>query len=74
MNRTVEEIRTEALMTQKQFAEHLGISVRTYLDRLNGTTPKWTIEEIIKASKLNGGEIIVEASDGIYDVHVQKVG
>lgn len=60
-------------MTQKNFAQAIGSSVRTYQARLFGSQPKWQIAEIIKASQLNHGEIRIEIDDGIYDLKVKKV-
>lgn len=43
---TIEEIRKKADLTQAQFARSLGLSVRSYINRLDGSQ-SWKLDELI---------------------------
>lgn len=72
--KTIEQVRADNGLTQIAFAQILGTTFRTYQARLQGTQPKWTLDEVIKASQFNGGYIIIPTPTGSYKVKVEKVG
>ena len=71
--KTVEEIRKQVGMTQKEFAETIGTSFRTYQGRLAGSQPKWLLSEVIKASQMNDGEVLLETEDGIVEIRIKVI-
>ena len=56
--KTIEEIRKELGINQKEYAEIIGTNLRTYHERLKGVR-LWSLEEVIKSAQLNGGEVSV---------------
>lgn len=60
-------------MNQTDFAEALGMSKRTYIYRTNGEQPIWTLDELIKASKFNKGQISVERDGTIYNITIKEI-
>ena len=71
--KTVEESRKEVGMTQKEFAESIGTSFRTYLGRLAGSQPEWKLSEVIKASQMNEGEVLLQTEEGIFEINVKMI-
>lgn len=70
----IEDIRRERTdLTQTQFANEIGMSFRSYQERLKGDRPKWFASEIIKASQFNNGEILVEMDGKTYQVKIKAV-
>lgn len=69
--KTVDEIRHLLGITQTQMSELLGVCLRAYQKKIN--TNYWTIDELIKASKLNNGKLIVNTSDGSYKLDIKEI-
>lgn len=67
----VEDLRVQLNLTQKQFAQKLGLSLRTYQGRLMEET-NWTFEELLKISELCSGEIAVQFGGDTYLVDIKK--
>ena len=51
----------------------IGTSERTYIGRLNGSQPKWLLQEIIDASDYNNGKIKVSTIKGEYEISIKKL-
>ncbi len=73
MFKKVEEIRKESGMSQIEFAELLGDSRRTYLNRITGIQPYWTIDELIKAAEFNKGKVTVEVMGKTYNITIKEI-
>ena len=71
--KTSEEIRLEQGMSQNDFALANEMSRRTYLGRLDGSQPKWLLDEVIKLASHNGGAIRVSSYGKTYDIKVNEV-
>ena len=69
----IEEIRKDNGYSQIVFADLIGSTFRTYQGRLQGVQPKWTLNEIIKASEMNNGEVKVPTINGTYEITIKKV-
>lgn len=68
MFKTPEEIRKEKGINQRTFCELIDIPYRTYHERLSGNHPKWTIDELVKLSNANNGEVRI----GNYDIKIKE--
>lgn len=58
----IEEIRKKAGLTQAQFARGLGLSTRSYLNRLDGTQD-WKLHELIEIAEKYQPKFTVESGD-----------
>lgn len=73
--KTVEEIRKENTeLNQTDFANSIGLSFRSYQERLQGKRKEWKFSEIAKASSYNKNKIRVETEDGVYEATINRVG
>lgn len=50
----------------------LGITHRTYLLRLNGKLPEWTVSQLIKISSLNEGKVKINMPYGDYEITIKE--
>lgn len=70
----IEDIRKdETDLSQTEFAKEIGMSYRSYQERLTGERPKWLASEIIKASLFNKGKILVDIDGKQYTVTIKPV-
>lgn len=71
----IEKIRLlqEPLLSQTDFATKIGTTFRTYQGRLTGVQPEWKLEEIIKASMMNDGKILINSMGVDYKISIEKV-
>jgi len=58
-------------LTQKQFANVIGLPLRTYQTRLE--KPDWKIKELIGLCKLNDGEVVIEIEGKDYLVQIEEI-
>lgn len=70
--KTIEEIRLGTGLNQKDFAQLIGCTFRSYQGRLYGEQPRWRLDEIIKAAEQNEGYIKVKMFGEYYDISIQK--
>ena len=71
--KTVEEIRYDRSgKNQTDFAAELGISLRTYHDRIKGDQRDWKIYELIVASRYDEGQVKVTIDDVDYYITIQE--
>lgn len=72
---TIEQIRLMQIpkMNQTNFAEKIGCTFRTYQGRITGYQPDWKLEEIIKASQMNGGKILINSMGTDYKIDIKKL-
>ena len=70
--KTIEEIRSSTGMSQIAFAKEIGIPIRTYVGRLNGSQPRWRLEELINASSYNHGRISAKVEGKLYDIQFKE--
>lgn len=73
MYKTIEDIRKSMNINQTQFAEKIGTTFRTYQGRLNGSQPKWLLDEVITAALFNEGQILISTAKGDYVIDISKV-
>lgn len=74
VSKTIEEVRAGLGLNQIDFAKRLGVSPRTYTHRVTGKR-QWSIDEIVRAQNINGGNPVVVDIDGKqYEVTVKLVG
>lgn len=70
----VEDIRKDKTnLSQTDFAKEIGMSYRSYQERLTGERPKWLVSEIVKASQFNNGKILVDIDGREYAVSIKPV-
>lgn len=68
-----EEIRKDLGLSQKEFAELVGMKFRTYQDRCLLTKPGWTLKDIVNISRLTGGKIRIKNDLGEYDITIKQL-
>lgn len=68
----IESIRKQLNITQNDMAQELGISKRSYINKIDGET-SWTINELIKISKLCNDDIIVKVGLDTYSFKITNV-
>lgn len=72
MYKTVEEIRKTTGMNQTAFSESIGVnSRRTYANRIGNVQP-WILNEIIKVTEFNEGQVRVTADGVDYLVDIKE--
>lgn len=59
-------------MTQAEFAQELGISKRSYINRIDNESD-WCLKELIKISQMCDDEIKIKSGVNTYSVKVKKV-
>ena len=70
----VEDIRKDKTnLSQTDFAKEIGMSYRSYQERITGERPKWLVSEIVKASLFNKGKILVDIDGREYAVSIKPV-
>lgn len=68
---TIEEIRDKSGLTQAQFARSLGLSLRSYHNRLEGKQD-WKLHEIIEIAEKYQSKIVVECGNK-YSIKISRV-
>ncbi|MBR2653983.1 MAG: hypothetical protein IKD59_05440 [Lachnospiraceae bacterium] len=69
--KTAEEIRKELSgMNQTEFANSLGMSLRTYCTRI--TEGGWSVRDIVAASSWSDGQIRVTVDGVDYDITIRE--
>lgn len=72
--KSVEEIRKEHTdMNQTEFAKAIGISYRSYQERLQGKRKEWKFKEIALASQYNNGKVLIETDEGVFKASINRV-
>lgn len=69
--KTIEEIRADTGMNQKDFSSVIGAGYRSYQGRLYGES-SWLLEEVVKAAELNKGYITLRCLGKMYDITVKE--
>lgn len=69
--KTIEEIRAGLGMSQKAFAEAIGLSLRAYCYRITGER-EWTSRELIAIAKMNNGEVRIVTEEGTFDISIHE--
>ena len=69
--RTVEEIRKSTDRSQIEFAKDIGLSTRSYTNKIHNRQ-EWKLSEIVKVAELNEGEVQVEINGVNYDITMKK--
>lgn len=67
----IETIRKDLNLTQAEVAQELGISLRSYLNRINNET-EWKLSEIIKISNWCNEDIKVKSGMNTYLISIKK--
>lgn len=74
INKTIEEIRKETGMSQVDFANAVGMSIRNYQYKLNDTIHnRWLLDEIIRIAKLNQGQVHLSVDGREYDINIYEI-
>lgn len=68
----IESIRKQLNLTQPEMAQQLGISKRSYINKLEGET-NWTINELINISKLCDDDIVIKVGVDTYTLKISNV-
>lgn len=72
--KSIEQIRKEcANISQTEFANNIGMSFRSYQERLQGKRKEWKFLEIAKASEYNKGKILVITDEGAFECNFKRV-
>lgn len=71
--KNTEEIRRDLGISQVDFCNMIGTSLRTYHGRFDGTQPEWKLNELIEIAKHNDGEVRVDLKDGSYEVTIREI-
>lgn len=69
---TPEEIRKSLGLSQTDFAELLGLKLRTYTYRLKGSFP-FLSTELLTMSKLGNCDVEIKIGDETYTVKLNKI-
>lgn len=70
--KTTEQIRKEVGYNQTDFANSVGMSYRTYQERLSNTQPNWKISELIGIADYNDGKLQIEFEGETYNITIIK--
>ena len=65
----IEDIRKKLNITQPEMARELGISKRSYLNKVDGETD-WRLNELIAISKLTDEDITIESGLKSYSIKI----
>lgn len=68
----VEEIRSGTGYNQTDFASSVGMSYRSYQERISHKQPDWRISELIGIADYNEGEIEIDLNGNIYHITIVK--
>lgn len=67
----IEAIRKKLNLTQTELAQELGISKRSYINRIENESD-WKIGELIKLSNLCNDDITVKCGVNTYSINIRK--
>lgn len=67
----IEEIRKKAGLTQAQFASTLGLSTRSYLNRIEGDQD-WKFYELLTIATKYQSKFIIESGEN-YQISIKKL-
>ena len=68
---TIEEIRKKADLTQAQFARSIGLSLRSYINRIDGVQ-SWKLDELLLIAEKYHAKIEVECGKR-YQICIKKL-
>lgn len=68
---TIEEIRKKADLTQAQFARSIGLSLRSYINRIDGVQ-SWKLDELLLIADKYHDKIEVECGKR-YQISIKKI-
>lgn len=69
----VEQIREQLNLTQRQFSQAIGISLRSYISRLANEVC-WTSKDLFKIHELSGGDdIVIRNGVDTYQISIKKL-
>lgn len=67
----IETIRKECDLTQNEMAQELGMSKRSYINKIDGESG-WTLSELVNISKLSDDEIELKVGIDTYGIKITK--
>lgn len=67
----IEKIREQLNLTQREFSQTIGISLRSYLSRLSGDV-SWTAKDLLEIHKLCDDEIDIKNGVDTYSFKISK--
>ena len=70
--KTIEEIRKGVGYNQTDFANSVGMSYRTYQERISKTQPNWKISELVEIADYNNGKLQVDYEGETYNITIIK--
>lgn len=68
----IETIRKECNLTQNEMAQELGMSKRSYINKIDGESG-WTLSELVNISKLCDDEIELKVGIDTYGIKITKI-
>ena len=68
----IESIRKQLNLTQPEMAQQIGISKRSYINKIEGAT-SWTVNELINISKLCDDDIVIKVGVDTYTLKISNV-
>lgn len=69
--KSIETIRKDCNLTQNEMAQELGMSKRSYLNKVDGESG-WTVNELVNISKLSDEEIELKVGIDTYGIKITK--
>lgn len=69
---TIEEIRKKTGLTQAQFARSIGLSLRSYINRIDGVQ-SWKLDELLLIEDKYFDKIEVESGTTKYHIYIKKI-
>lgn len=68
----IEKIREQLNLTQREFSQAIGISLRSYMSRLAGDVG-WTSKDLLKIHELCGDDIVIRNGIDTYRISITKI-
>lgn len=68
----IETIRKDCNLTQNEMAQELGMSKRSYINKIDGESG-WTLSELVNISKLCDDEIELKVGIDTYGIKITKI-
>lgn len=68
----IETIRKDCDLTQNEMAQELGMSKRSYINKIDGESG-WTLSELVNISKLCDDEIELKVGIDTYGIKITKI-
>ena len=69
--KSIETIRKDCDLTQNEMAQELGMSKRSYINKIDGESG-WTLSELVNISKLCDDEIELKVGIDTYGIKITK--